>query len=64
MDFITEYKESFKSAYPHHEVRVKPKKQRDGTVKYAVIINQEAGDITLSESDMRYATRLFNRGRN
>lgn len=59
---IHAYIEGFKRHYPHHEVKVKPvRDKRYPEPRYRVFINGEGGDITLSADDMRFATRMFNR---
>lgn len=62
MNFIQTYIEAFNSCYPHVHVRVKPKRVRE-ELRYIVFINEEGGDITLSESDIRSATRMFMAGK-
>jgi hypothetical protein len=62
---IAEYIAAFNRCYPHKTVEIKPiqgKKPND-PLKYSVIIDQQRGDILLSEDDLRYATRLFNAGK-
>jgi hypothetical protein len=60
---IEEYLAAFAKHYPHHSVKVKPvrgKRHGDET-RFAVYINGERGDITLSQDDIRSAIRMFNR---
>lgn len=61
MHFIAAYLEGFSKHYPEKDVKIKSRKQVDGTRKYAVIINGDNGGILLSESDMREATHIFNK---
>lgn len=61
MNFIQAYIEGFTKHYPEKSVEVRGKRQADGSRKYMVVINGDTGGITLSESDMREATRMFNR---
>lgn len=58
---IQEYIEAFGRHYPQKRCEIKPKRIR-GELRYRVFIDGDAGDITLSEADMREATRMFNRG--
>lgn len=58
---IAEYVEGFNRHYPQKTCKLKPKRVR-GEVRFQVIIDGDAGDITLSETDVREATRAFNRG--
>jgi hypothetical protein len=60
---IAEYIEGFQRCYPGKQVELKPKKTREGDIRFRVLINREPGDILLSEGDVKSATRLFNRGR-
>ena len=59
---IADYIEAFQSIYPGHTVEVKPKKVR-GEIRFQVIVDGDRGDITLSESDVKEATRAFKRGK-
>ena len=61
--FIRAYAEGFQRNYPHHDLEIKPKTQRDRSVRYQIIINGDRGDFPLSEEQMRSATRGFNAGR-
>ena len=62
---IEAYKEAFSRNYPHHDVKVRPRRGRKhgDEIKYAVIINGDSGDMLLSADDLRSSTRDFNRGK-
>lgn len=60
---IAAYMAAFLSCYPHKSIDVREKRMKDGSVMHRVLINGEGGDILLSEDDLRYATRLFKRGK-
>ncbi len=62
MSVIQAYIQAFGRCYPHHSLKVKPKKMR-GELKFAVVINEDRGDLLLSEEDLRSSTRDFNRGK-
>ena len=59
MSFINAYLAAFQSAYPQKKVDVRTV----GNNQYKVVINGDAGDLVMSEFDMRLATRAF-QGRN
>jgi hypothetical protein len=59
MNFIEAYIQGFKKHYPEKEVLVKSKRH-NGNWCYRVVINGDAGDLLLTEQDMRDATRMFN----
>jgi hypothetical protein len=61
-NIIAQYLEAFGQHYPAMQVQVKPKRVR-GDLKFAVLINGDAGDLLLSEDDLRSAIRMFNRGK-
>lgn len=61
MSLMQEYVAAFNRCYPHKMVELKPTKIR-GEVRFRVVIDQDAGDLTLSENDLRDAVRMFNRG--
>lgn len=61
MDLISRYLEAFAKHYPAKNVKVKPKRLR-GDLKFQVVIDGDAGDMLLSEDDIRAAVRMFNRG--
>lgn len=62
---LQQYIEAFNRCYPHKTVDVVPvrSKKHGEPPKYAAIINNNRGDILLSEDDIRSATRMFNRGK-
>lgn len=60
MNIIQAYKEQFLKHYPAKNVRVLPRKTREG-IRFAVEIDGDKGDILLSENDMRDAIRMFTR---
>ena len=62
MNFIDAYKQAFTRCYPEKNLEIKPRRVRQ-EMRYQVVINQDKGDLLLSESDMRSATRDFNRGK-
>jgi len=64
-NLIQAYMEGFLRNYPHHDVKVRPMRGRKhgDEPRYSVIINGDRGDISLSEDDLRSATRAFNRGK-
>lgn len=59
---VSEYIEAFHTCYPHKSIEVKPKKVK-GEIMFRVIIDKEPGDILLTPDDMKFATRLFKRGK-
>lgn len=60
--FVASYIEAFNKHYPAKHIEVKPRKaDLLGQQRFAVLIDGDAGDITLTESDMRSATRMFQR---
>lgn len=63
MSLVQEYKEQFSRHYPSYDVKVKPRRMKDKSIGYAVYINGDAGSMILSEADLRYAVRMFMRGR-
>lgn len=60
LTFIQAYLEAFHKHYPAKDVRVKHKRH-NGEWRYAVIIDGDKGDMLLSETDLREATRAFNK---
>lgn len=56
---IQEYINEFQRHYPNYKVEVKPKHSNNGEVRFAVLINGDSGGITLSDKDLREATRMF-----
>jgi hypothetical protein len=58
---IPEYIEAFNRCYPQKKCEIKPKRVR-GQVEFRVIIDGDDGGVTLSNDDLREATRMFNRG--
>ena len=58
MDVFTAYKEAFEKCYPGKTVKFKA--VRGG---HKIVIDGDAGDMVLSISDIREATRAFLRGR-
>lgn len=66
MSVVAHYIDAFQGCYPHKTIEVKPKRVRTGNaveIKFAVLIDNDAGSILLSEGDLRSATRLFKRGK-
>jgi hypothetical protein len=64
MSYINEYKQAFNTCYPQKKVDVKIFRQRgENIIRHRIIIDGDAGDISLTEAEMRSATRDFNRGR-
>jgi hypothetical protein len=64
MNFIQAYMDGFSTCYPHKKIEVKVKRQRNGDPpRYQVVIDSDRGDMTLSEEQMRSATRGFTAGR-
>lgn len=57
------YIQAFHRCYPHKSVSIAPKRQRNGEVMHRVIIDGEGGDILLTADDLKFATRMFNRGK-
>ncbi len=43
MSVIQAYIQAFGRCYPHHSLKVKPKKMR-GELKFAVVINEDRGN--------------------
>ncbi len=56
MSFINAYIAAFQSTYPQKKVDIRPAQHGN----YRVVINGDAGDIVLSEFDMRTSTRFLN----
>lgn len=60
---IAEYKAAFNRCYPDKTVDLKPKKMRNGEIRFRVIVDKDPGDMLLTQDDLKYATQLFERGR-
>ena len=61
MNFIEAYIAGFSKHYPEKEIKIRGKRQADGSRKYMVVINGDTGGLLMSENDIREATRMFNR---
>lgn len=62
MTLTAEYKQAFNRCYPQKRVSIKIRGGRNGETQFTVIIDDDAGAKTLTEDDMRFAIRMFNRG--
>lgn len=56
------YKQAFLACYPHKTIDIVPKKVR-GEVRHRVFIDKDGGDTLLSDDDIKFATRMFRRGK-
>lgn len=58
-----EYIAAFQRCYPHKSIILIPRKVGPGEWRTRVVIDREAGDLMLTDDDLRDATKMFNRGR-
>lgn len=59
---IAEYIAAFHRCYPHKACEVRPVRKR-GEVRFRVLIDNDGGEFTYSDEDLREATRMFLRGK-
>ena len=59
---IAKYVEAFGRAYPQKKCEVKFSHKRMGEEHFKVFVDGDAGDITLTNSDLREATAQFLKG--
>lgn len=59
---LDDYKQAFLACYPHKTIEILPKKVR-GEIRYRVFIDKDGGDTLLSGDDIKFATRMFRRGK-
>lgn len=60
---IQEYISAFNTAYPQKTIGVSFSHKQQGEEHFSVSIDHDKGGRTLTVSDMREATRQFNRGK-
>lgn len=58
---LQQYIEEFQKHYPKHQVLLATVRRKGQPTGYKVYINGDAGDMVLTEADLREAVRNFQR---